>query len=121
FCPGVGAVEVDPALAGSNEVVRLFDGALDDEIVTFFFADFFTERVFDRPVARGQAGLTHRFVKNAAEVDFWIALGGEVFNGCRFAAAGQADKRDDLDVFVVFHSYKYTRRGTLVVWVRMRF
>lgn len=102
FAPGVEAVEDNTVLAGANEVTYLFNDALYDEILAFALADFLAKDLLAFP-GNVNAGFFHGFINNAAKVYLWIALFGKVVDRSAFAAARQADKRNDLNVFVVLH------------------
>lgn len=117
FRPGVQTVGHDAALAGVDKIVDLPDDALHDEVLALFGAQFLADWLLVR-LGHFQAAAFHFVEDDAAEIHFRIIFFSEVIYRGAFPAAGQADKCNNLDIFMAFHSFYYTR---LAGWYTLKY
>ena len=100
FCPRVDAIKDNVTLTSFDEIASLSNGAFDDEIFAFAFADFFAEFLL---TLRGDVDtfFAHGIINNTAEVDLWDIFLADIVDRFTFARTRKADKGENLYVFVI--------------------
>lgn len=100
FRPRVKTVKDDAFLPSGDEVVNLSNDLANYPVITFFFADLFTEDFF---VFWGNlnAAFFHLAQVHTTEIRFGDTMAGEVIDSDGFAAAGHPDDGKKFDVFIL--------------------